>query len=510
VELNDMDRLLAERANPSADTVALRVSAAEHPIIAGMYPDPTICRVGDVYYLATSSFEYFPGAPIFRSEDLTSWTQIGHVLTRRSQFPTGDGGPSKGIYGSTLRHHDGRFWFITTNANEYEAGQVLVSATDPAGPWSEPVMIPDAVGIDPDLAWDGDTCYLTWKRLSFTEGDLELVQAVVDLENGSIGPAYQIWQGTGMTAPEGPHLYRVGDRWYLTLAEGGTERGHTVTVARSEAPYGPFEACPHNPIFTHRSLGHPVQNAGHADLVQTRDGDWAAVYLGVRARGSIPGFHVLGRETFLAGISWVDGWPVFDERRYDVTPEDHTFSDDFTSAELDDRWVVPGGEPAGVGVRGAGGGLGFANVWRTGADLICARVRDLRWVSEALVEGDVASVLHIDDRHWYGVVIRDGVARAEARVGDLTQAIGSVAVEGAVLLRIEAAAPESLTVPLGHAGPDDIILSVEAAGVTHELARLDGRYLSSEVASGFTGRVLGFGSPSGDGVLKTVRYRPLP
>ncbi|MFJ4166911.1 family 43 glycosylhydrolase [Microbacterium sp. NPDC089698] len=508
MELNIMSRSVAERGTTPTGARIESVSAAENPIIAGMYPDPTICRAGEYYYLATSSFEYFPGAPIFRSKDLTNWSQIGHILTRRSQFSVGDRGPSKGIYGSTLRHHDGRFWFVTTNANDYEAGQLLVSAADPSGPWSEPVMIPNAIGIDPDIAWDGETCYLTWKRLSFTDGDLELVQAVVDLESGEIGPTYQVWQGTGMTAAEGPHLYRVGGYWYLMLAEGGTERGHTVTVARSQHPYGPFEACPQNPILTHRSLGHSVQNAGHADLVQTHDGGWAAVYLGVRARGSIPGFHVLGRETFLSGISWVDGWPVFDEHRYHLVPDDHGFVDDFTAGRLDLRWVVPGGQPTDAVALSADLGLSFTSSWRSGADLLCARVRDLRWESEALVEGDVAHVLRLDDRHWYGVVIRDGIARAEMRIGDLSQSIGSVEVDGGAIIRIEAVSPATLNVPLGHAGPDDIILSVEVGSIHHELARLDGRYLSSEVASGFTGRVLGFGSPSGHGVVRSVRYKP--
>ena len=121
------------------------------PIVPGFYPDPTICRVGDDYYLAHSSFEYFPGVPIWHSRDLLRWTQIGHILTRRSQFVRGDGRPSNGIYAGTLRHHEGRFWYITTNVSDYDAGQLIVQADDPAGPWTEPVRVPEAIGIDPDL-----------------------------------------------------------------------------------------------------------------------------------------------------------------------------------------------------------------------------------------------------------------------------------------------------------------------------------------------------------------------
>src|SRR5690606_29267786 len=189
-----------------------------------------------------------------------------------------------------------------------------------AGPWSEPVFVREAIGIDPDLAWDDDgTCYLTWHDLDFVRGGKGIIQAPVDPMTGELlAPAYPVWQGSGMIAAEGPHLHRVGDWWYLMLAEGGTERGHSVTIARAPHPSGPYEACPHNPILTRRSTGHPVQNTGHADLVERSDGSWAAVYLGVRVQGSTPGFHVLGRETFLAGVEWIDGWPQFDVGHFDV------------------------------------------------------------------------------------------------------------------------------------------------------------------------------------------------
>ena len=167
---------------------------------------------------------------------------------------------------------------------------------------------------------------------------------------------YPVWQGSGLAAAEGPHLYRVGAYWFLILAEGGTERGHCVTVARSDAPYGPFESCPANPVFSHRSTIHPVQNIGHADLVQTAEGDWAAVYLGARPRGSTPGYHVLGRETFVAGIDWVDSWPVFDEHRYETVASVTDFPDNFTGP-LHDRWVVPGGEPHAITARRQEGGV---------------------------------------------------------------------------------------------------------------------------------------------------------
>jgi hypothetical protein len=462
--------------------------AETNPIVAGFYPDPTICRVGGDYYLAHSSFEYFPGAPLFHSRDLVTWTQVGHILDRRSQFRRGDARPSNGIYGSTLRHHDDRFWFATTNVSDYDAGQLIVHTTDPAGSWSEPVFVPEAVGIDPDLCWDDDgTCYLTWR--SFATGEQGIRQAPLDLSTGRFTqPAYPVWQGSGLPAAEGPHLYHVGTYWYLVLAEGGTERGHCVTTARARSPRGPFEPCPENPIFSRRSTFHPVQSVGHADLVQTTDGSWAAVYLGVRPRGSTPGFHVLGRETFLAGIDWIDGWPVFDTGRYTVPPVEAGFVDDF-AGDLHPRWVSPGDDP----------------------DLSCARLRDLAWSAEATLAGPGRFLVRLDDRHWYGLIFDGATVQARARTGDVEQELARVQVAGkTVVLRLASVPPTTAPVPLGHAGPDDIVLSLYDDSGNHDLARLDGRYLSTEVASGFTGRMLAVQPTTGPARVRSVRYTPQP
>jgi hypothetical protein len=499
-------------AREQASAVQPRGTAAEQPIVPGFYPDPTICRVGQEYYLAHSSFEYFPGAPIFHSRDLLTWSPIGNILTRRTQFRRGDARPSSGIYGSTLRHHAGRFWFATTNVSDFASGQLVVHAEDPAGPWSEPVFVPDAVGIDPDLCWDDDDrqCYLTWNAWSFTSQDQQIRQARIDLTTGKlIGESYPVWQGSGLAPAEGAHLYRIGDYWYLLLAEGGTERGHCVTVARSRTPWGPFQDCPSNPIFTHRSTIHPVQNVGHADLVSTVDGQWAAVYLGVRPRGSTPGFHVIGRETFLAGVDWDDGWPVFDEARFDAPSTVTEFTDDFTTAALDTRWVVPGGEPGNVAVAHPSGGLDLRWLPDGPPGVLCARIRDLAWSAEATVAGSGRFLLWLDDRHWYGLTLDDGNVRATVRVGDIEHVLRSAhAASSTAVLRIQSIQPASPPVPLGNAGPDEIVLSVSDGNGFRELGRLDGRYLSPEVASGFTGRMLALGSTRAPGRVLSVRYLP--
>jgi len=489
----------------------LTASSALQPVLSGFYPDPTICRAGGDYYLSTSSFEYFPGAPIFHSRDLVSWSQIGHILDRRSQFRLGNALPSTGIYGSTLRHHNGTYWFITTNVSDYDSGQVLVHADNPAGPWSDPVFVGGAVGIDPDLCWDDEgTCYLSWKAMSFSEGETGILQARLDTASGQlIGEPYPIWQGSGLGAVEAPHLYRIGEYWYLLLAEGGTERGHCVTAARGAHPSGPFEPCPNNPVFTHRSLIHPVQNVGHADLVQTPSGDWAAVYLGVRPRGSTPGFHVLGRETFIAGVNWVDGWPVFDEERFDVPVIDNAFSERFATEQLDLRWVVPGGEPDNVVVR-AEEGIELKPMPDGTPGRLCARVRDLGWMAEARVTTSGSFVLRIDDRFGYGLTLENGHVRAWAHLGEIRHETAPVRVafDEPVVLRLESVPASSPNVPLGHGGPDDVVLSVVENGQARELGRFDGRHLSTEVASGFTGRMLALEATDNGGTFLSVSYTP--
>lgn len=481
------------------------------PILPGFHPDPTICRVGDDYYLATSSFEYFPGAPIFHSTDLVSWRQIGNILDRRSQFRTGTEGPSTGIYGPTLRHHDGRFWFATTNVSSFDDGQVIVHAEDPAGPWSEPIFVPEAIGIDPDLAWDDDgTCYLTWHDLNFERGGKGVLQAPIDLNSGRLlEQPYPLWQGSGLPAAEGPHLHRFDGYWYQFLAEGGTERGHAVTVARSSSPRGPWEAAPQNPVFSRRSTTHPVQSVGHADLVEMPDGTWAAVFLGTRPRGSTPGFHVLGRETFIARVEWIDGWPVIEPGGFDVPDAETAFFDDFSAPTLDHRWVVAEGAPDAVARLRPGGGLLLETApGRSG--LLSTRVRDLTWNATADFSlGGTLTVL-LDDRHWARLRWTGGQVLAEVRIGDVRQVLGAAATGDGAVLSIAAEEPRQPPLPFGAAGPDEIVLSIIREGEHIELARVDGRYLSTEVAAGFTGRMIAVSSTDQPAQLRSFNYSPTP
>lgn len=274
----------------------------QNPIIPGFYPDPSICRVGEDYYLCTSTFEFFPGVPIFHSRDLAHWEQIGHALTRVSQLPLADARPSGGIYAPTLRHHNGCFYMVTTNVSH--GGNFYVSAEDPAGEWSEPLYVQQG-GIDPSLLFDDDgKVYFT----STVDGGIHTCE--IELSTGKmLTPPVRVWNGTGGRFPEAPHLYKINGMYYLMIAEGGTETGHMETIARSATPYGPWESCPFNPILTHRDQGGAqIQATGHADLVCCPDGSWYAVFLAFRQ--SVQYFHHLGRETYLAPVTWKDGWPL--------------------------------------------------------------------------------------------------------------------------------------------------------------------------------------------------------
>ncbi|SFJ16672.1 alpha-N-arabinofuranosidase [Paenibacillus sp. UNC496MF] len=277
-----------------------------NPVISGFHPDPSVCRVGEDYYLVTSSFEYFPGVPLFHSKDLVHWEQIGHVLTREGQLDLSRAGSSGGIYAPTIRYRNGLFYMTTTNVSG--GGNFYVYADDPRGEWSDPIFV-DQPGIDPDLFFDEDgSVYYTTSHDAKGQG---AYQSRIDIRTGKrLSEVSLLWRGTGGQYPEAPHLYRIGEWYYLMLSEGGTEYGHMVTVARSARPDGPFVACPHNPILTHRSRLKPIHATGHADLVQGPDGSWWAVFLGIRPAG-YPARHHLGRETFLAPVTWTEeGWPI--------------------------------------------------------------------------------------------------------------------------------------------------------------------------------------------------------
>jgi len=370
----------------------LQADHFRNPVISGFHPDPSIVRVDRDYYLVTSSFAYFPGLPVFHSTDLVNWEQIGHALTRRSQLKLENGeGISRGIFAPTIRFHDGLFYIITTDVDGI--GNFYVTALDPAGPWSDPVTLPEINGIDPDLFFNDDgRVYITHngepEGPALYDGHRAIWMWEYDL------PARKVIPGSGKVLVNGgvdlskkpiwieaPHIYKTGGWYYLSCAEGGTADQHSQVIFRTRSLDEPFVPYENNPILTQRDLDperpNPITSTGHADLVQTPEGEWWAVFLGIRPYA--PGFHNTGRETFLLPVRWQDGWPIILDPQTAVPwqpgrpaipaaesgipPQSGNFTwrDDFDSAGLKPDWLkVRTSETAWIDLDPAAGTISLA------------------------------------------------------------------------------------------------------------------------------------------------------
>ena len=333
-----------------------------HP---GFHPDPSICRVGEDYYLVTSTFEYFPGLPIFHSRDLVNWKQLGHVLDRPSQLDLDGIQPSHGLFAPTIRYHDDTYYVINTlvpngEQDDTKTLNFIVTTTDPAGDWSEPYLLKDAPGIDPSLLFDDDSrVWYCGNRVPLSgeryNGHREIWLQELDLKTMQFtGEKYSLWDGADKHAfyAEAPHIYKINGMYYLMIAEGGTDNYHAVTMARSQHITGPYEPCGRNPILTHRNKGirTSIAATGHADLVETQDGNWWMLALAVRPYGGDYHYN-LGRETFLVPLGWDDdGWPLVNPGQGDIqlshpmprlSPHPWPITDnrdDFDQESLDPVW----------------------------------------------------------------------------------------------------------------------------------------------------------------------------
>lgn len=480
-----------------------------NPIIAGFYPDPSICRSGKDYYLVNSSFEYFPGVPVFHSRDLAHWKQIGHVLTRPSQLPLACAAPSDGIYAPTIRQHDGVFYMATTNNI---AGQgfrnFYVTATHPAGPWSDPIWVRQG-GIDPSLFFDeGGKVYWTGNGTGWAPVR-GIYQSEIDVKTGELRSDIKfIWPGTGGGYPEAPHLFKRGGFYYLSIAEGGTAECHMVTLARAKHPFGPFESCPHNPVLTHRSLMNTITSTGHADFFEDHQGNWWVVFLGIRYAEH--GFHNLGRETFLAPVTWSgDGWPVVNDGQKvteqmavarALTPRPWrapSSRDDFSGEQLGLPWVFlrnlpstdwslterPGWLKLSCGSATLDEVASPAFVGRRQQHFGSRSTTRLDFTPRSENEEAGLTAL-IDNLHHAEIVV---TLRAGKRVALVRRRIGTTVVEGC-----------GLPLPVG---PLELTLATDRKWyrfsigapdrIPEEIGCHELRYLSTEVAGGYTGVVIG-------------------
>lgn len=503
-----------------------------NPILQGFYPDPSITRVGEDYYLVTSTFAWFPGIPILHSRDLVSWTQIGNVIDRPDQLDFGTLGLSRGVFAPSISFRDGIFYVLNTCVDC--GGNFIVTATNPAGPWSNPIWLPTLEGgIDPSLffdddgrAWivnngppEGTPRYEGHRAIWIQEFDLAALRAIGArrvLVDGGVDPATNpIWI-------EGPHILKRDGWYYLICAEGGTAEGHSQVALRSRNVTGPYAPDPANPILTQRGLPadrpFPITSAGHAQLVQTQDGDWWATFLAVRPyRGD---FYNTGRETFLLPVRWEDGWPritdpgaviPYAHARPDLprqsappVPTSGPFHvrDEFDGA-LASYWLTPRNPREGWSSFADGGLVLRARPVPLGAranpSFFARRQQHQNAVATTVVRlgarhgGDEAGLAAFQNENfWYLLAVgsRDGrpVIRLKRRAGEADPETG---------VEIASAA---LGVPAGQR----VWLRAEAEGATYRFAyatrdsnwrpiggEQDGTILSTRAAGGFVGAVFG-------------------
>lgn len=504
--------------------VSMQAQGYQNPVLPGFHADPSVCRAGDDFYVVNSTFQYFPGVPVFHSKDLIHWEQVGNCLTRPSQLDLSglysqsnaqQGWTNGGVYATTIRYNKGRFYMVTTVFPSRR--HFYVWTDDPAGEWSDPIVIDFAIGsCDPTLYFEGDKCYFLWK-----EGDIKICE--IDVETGKqLGEIHHLGTGLGGRYPEGPHIYKKDGWYYMMLAEGGTEHGHQVNILRSRSLFGPYEPNPANPILSHFNMemqGSDIQGLGHADLVQAPDSSWWMICLGYRTSGYL--LHVMGRETFLAPVRWdKNAWPVVNgngtlQREMDcptlpqvmmpLDPEREEF--DFVKRE------VPATSYASIGLPMGWMSIGNPDYSRyslterkgwlrlrpstetldapTSPTFVARRQTELHFEATAMVD-----VSHLSEgmqagitayaaplNHYDVVVTRRGgqnIVRANIRLGALGHQEGEMVLKGnTCYLRITS-------------DKDYYYLQSSADGRSFTtLTKMDFRYLSTEVIGGFTGVMLG-------------------
>lgn len=302
-----------------------------NPVLKGFYPDPSVCFADGKYYMVCSSFQYFPGVPLFESEDLVNWTQIGHVLTRKNQIMLSHVESSGGVFAPTIRYHDGRFYMVTTNNSTQT--NFYVYTDDIHKEWSDPVPVAQG-GIDPSLYFeDGRTFFIS--NGTDDSGIYGIVQCEIDIATGrKLTESKCIWQGSGGRFIESPHMYKIHGEYYLMVAEGGTEYGHMITYARGSSVWGPFQGYPDNPVLTNRNKApYIIQGIGHGELVTDPYGDWHILSLGFRQIHLWQAYHTLGREVFLTPVTFhEDGW--FTAGKDKTTDESYEIKGDFLQKPL--------------------------------------------------------------------------------------------------------------------------------------------------------------------------------
>lgn len=502
----------------------LPAGSYRNPILAGFYPDPSITRAGDKFYLVNSTFAYFPGIPVFESSDLVHWRLLSHVLDRPSQLRFEGLDISRGVFAPAIHHHNGVFYVLNTLVDS--GGNFISTAKNPAGPWSDPVWLAEIDGIDPSLFVDADgkayvlnngppdekPRYDGHRAIWMQEFDLQGMKLVGPrrvLVNGGVDISKQpVWI-------EGPHLFKRAEWYYLMCAEGGTGPNHSEVILRSKTVWGPYAPYEKNPILTQRDLpkdrANPIINAGHADLVEAPDGTWWATFLGSRPYDAV-NYHT-GRETYLLPVTWKNGWPVILDhgktipyvapapklanrlRDAEVLSGNFTWRDEFDRRELSSAWLqvraprqqwfnlaaTPGSlaiAPSNERLDGQGNP---AYLGRRQQHLTFDASTSLRLPKEPGVAAGIAAFQN--GQHWYFLGAR--------RAGDSVQ-IFLEKKAGAAVKQVAAIKLKQTEIKLKISGQGrDYSFFYDANGWQPLLQNDDGSILSTEVAGGFVGATLG-------------------
>ncbi|AKC86381.1 xylan 1,4-beta-xylosidase [Pseudoxanthomonas suwonensis] len=498
-----------------------------NPILAGFHSDPSIVAARGKFYMVHSTFTFFPGIPVFESEDLVHWTQVGNVIHRPEQLDFDGLRVSRGVFAPAIEYHDGTFYVVNTAVDS--GGNFIATATDPAGPWSDPFWLPGIGGIDPSLFFDDDgRVYILnndepevpvrydghraiWLQEIDIAGKRPFGPRKVLIDGGIKPEENPIWI-------EGPHIYKVDGWYYLSDAEGGTGPQHSQVVLRSRDVWGPYQSYDHNPILTQRDLDPqrplPVTNAGHADLVQGPDGSWWAVFLASRNYGV--DHYNTGRETFLLPVTWKDGWPTilppgeaipyvlpgpsFMRRPAEQAPMtgNFTWRDEFDQPQLGLGWMsvrVPkqawfdfAARPGQLTIHPLAEGLDTLK----NPAFLARRQQHLRFDASLALElpeaGTAAGLAAFQsEQYWYFLGVRragDGAELfLEKRGGEASPAVvatQAIAAAGELKLRIS-----------GDEGAYSFAYDADGQGWQPLLEGDDGTILSTDVAGGFVGATLG-------------------
>ena len=508
---------------PKADEYA-------NPVLSGFYPDPSNTRVGDDYYLVTSTFSYFPGIPVFHSRDLVSWKQIGNAIDRPDQLDFKKLGLSRGVFAPTIEHHKGTFYIANTCVDC--GGNFLLTAKDPKGPWSDPIWLPGIGGIDPSLFFDDDgRAWIMNNDAPVGEPLYEGHRAIWIQEfdprtNKPFGPRKVLINGgvdisTKPVWIEGPHIYKKDGWYYLSAAEGGTAEGHSQVALRSRNVTGPYTPWTNNPYLTQRDLprdrANPITSAGHADLVELPNGDWWATFLAVRPYEG--DYYNTGRETFLMPVSWAEGWPritapgqtiPYTAERPKLPSSGQPFHKpmmkvryDFNEARLGHEWMMMRNPRSqwhqlrrgSLELQPRAVALGdFANpsfVGRRQQHMYSSAATAVRY--QPRKAGDKAGIVALQsDEYWYLLSVARGPQGREVR---LERRAGSKDLAAGVKLA---------SVPLRGREAGPVHLRIRARGGLYDFEYAtrpgqwrvlrsgeDGKILSTKTAGGFVGTVFG-------------------